>query len=144
MLCIICLDDSSELKRWHDGQPSLTSDGALLVLVELAFDKAQHQAGLPHRRFPQQHQLELADLVACCCAVGPCWSASPCHGAVLETGSKPGEEGGSVVEFRLRFGAGAGEGWVRLSYTGVCSVQAGRWARGRGDLTSGSWKTPHN
>lgn len=27
----------------------LTSNGALLVLVELAFDKAQHQAGLSHR-----------------------------------------------------------------------------------------------
>lgn len=26
-----------------------TSDGALLVFMELAFDKAQHQAGLPHR-----------------------------------------------------------------------------------------------
>lgn len=34
---------------------AITSDGAFLVLVELAFDKAQHQAGLSHRWFPQQH-----------------------------------------------------------------------------------------
>ena len=33
---------------------------------------------------------------------------------------QPGEEGGSLVGFRLRLrlGAGAGEGRVRLSYTG--------------------------
>lgn len=61
-----------------------TSDGALLVFMELAFDEAQHQTGLPHRRFSQQHQLELADLVAHCCAVGPRRSASPCHSPVLK------------------------------------------------------------
>lgn len=63
--------------------------------MELAFDEAQHQAGLPHCRFPQQHQLELADLVARRRAVGPRCSASPSHSTVLEMGRKePGEEGG--------------------------------------------------
>lgn len=63
----------------------LTSDGALLVLVELAFDEAQHQAGLSHSRFSQQHELKLTDLVACRSAVGPCRSASPRHIAVWKT-----------------------------------------------------------
>lgn len=67
------------------GPAALTSDGALLVLVELAFDEAQHQAGLSHCRFSQQHQLELADLAARRCAVGPLCCASPCHGTALET-----------------------------------------------------------
>lgn len=72
------------------GPAALTSDGALLVLVELAFDKAQHQAGLSHCRFAQQHQLELADLAARRCAVGPLCSASPCHGTALEMSDEEG------------------------------------------------------
>lgn len=72
------------------GPAALTSDGALLVLMELAFDKAQHQAGLSHRRFPQQHELELADLAACRNAVGPLCSASPCHGTGLEISDEGG------------------------------------------------------
>lgn len=72
------------------GPAALTSDGALLVLVELAFDEAQHQAGLSHCRFSQQYQLELADLVARRCAVGPLCSASPCHGTVLEMSDEEG------------------------------------------------------
>lgn len=43
-----------EIKQ-ENKQTTLTSDGALLVLVELAFDKAQHQAGLAHCRLSQQH-----------------------------------------------------------------------------------------
>lgn len=72
------------------GPVALTSDGALLVLVELAFDEAQHQAGLSHGRLSQQHQLELADLVARRRAVGPLCSASPCHGTVLEMSDEEG------------------------------------------------------
>lgn len=83
------------MRDYPQKQAALTSDGALLVLMELALDEAQHQAGLSHCRFPQQHQLELADLVARRRAVGPRCSASPCHSTVLEMGRKEsGEEGG--------------------------------------------------
>lgn len=46
-------------KRWD-----LTSDGALLEFVKLAFDKAQHQAGLAHCRLAQQHKFELEALIS--------------------------------------------------------------------------------
>eukprot|EP01047_Picozoa_sp_COSAG01_P026961 COSAG01_NODE_1759_length_9301_cov_24.140622_1_plen_285_part_10 len=36
-----------------------TTDGGLLVLEELTAHKTQHQAGLSHRRVPEQHKLEL-------------------------------------------------------------------------------------
>lgn len=45
------------------------TDCALLVLVELSLDEAQHQRGLADGRLAQQHQLELADF-ALCAAVG--------------------------------------------------------------------------
>ena len=57
------------------------ADGALLELVELALDEAQHQARLAHRGLAQKHQLELAGLVgsdsACACThfVGWNWLA---------------------------------------------------------------------
>lgn len=58
----------------------LTSDGALLELVKLAFDEAQYQAGLAHRRLPQQHQFELADFVGYRGAIRPsCSSAAASH-----------------------------------------------------------------
>lgn len=58
----------------------LTSDGALLELMKLAFDKAQHQAGLAHRRLPQQHQFELADFVGYRGAIRPsCSSTAASH-----------------------------------------------------------------
>ena len=56
-----------------------TSDGALLELVELALDEAQYQAGLPHRRLPKKHQLELADLIGRVGTVGSRGSTSVCH-----------------------------------------------------------------
>lgn len=59
----------------------LTSNGALLVLVELALHKAQHQTGLAHRRLAEQHQFELADLVARSRAIGARRSTASCHGA---------------------------------------------------------------
>lgn len=103
------------------GPAALTSDGALLVLVELAFDKAQHQAGLSHCRFAQQHQLELADLAARRCAVGPLCSASPCHGTALEMWD---EEGRTWCTGGLeRLAAEAGEGRVRPSEVAAGSVQ---------------------
>lgn len=49
--------------------------------MELAFDEAQHQARLAHGRLPQQHQLELADLVGGRGAIRPgSTSTTPGHG----------------------------------------------------------------
>lgn len=104
-------EQTAENPTRQEKTPSpLTSDGALLVLVELAFDEAQHQAGLSHGRLSQQHQLKLTDLAARCSAVGPCWSASPCHIAVLKTGRKKEELGGRgcIVDFSLGLSAGGG------------------------------------
>ena len=50
---------------------SLTSNGALLVLLELSLDEAQHQTGLPHRWLPKKDQLELEDLIGCRGGTGP-------------------------------------------------------------------------
>lgn len=83
--------------------------------MELAFDEAQHQTGLPHRRFSQQHQFELADLVAGCRAVSPRRSASPCHGPVLkmcvggwgESRSEGENAGGGLLGPRGRSGVQA-------------------------------------
>lgn len=58
----------------------LTSNGALLILVELAFDETQHQAGLAHGRLSQQDQFELAYFVPDGGGtIGPRWSTSPRH-----------------------------------------------------------------
>ena len=57
----------------------LTSYCALLKFMKLAFDKPKHQTGLPHSRLSQQHQLELADLVAGIGPVGSCRSTPTCH-----------------------------------------------------------------
>lgn len=59
---------------------TLTSNGALLVLMKLALDKAQHQAGLAHGRLSKQDQLKLAYFAADGGGtVGPRWSTSPRH-----------------------------------------------------------------
>lgn len=51
--------------------------------MELAFDKAQHQAGLADRRLAQQHQFELTDFVAGRVRpVRSCSTASSCHDLV--------------------------------------------------------------
>lgn len=112
--------------------PTLTSDGALLVLVELAFDEAQHQAGLSHCRFSQQHQLELTDLVARRCAVGPLCSAPPCHGTALELSEEKGRircTGG--LEGGCR-GLGEAERGGRRSSSNVQSRRAGASLVGAG------------
>lgn len=58
----------------------LTSNSALLILVELAFDETQHQAGLAHGRLSQQDQFELAYFVPDGGGtIGPRWSTSPRH-----------------------------------------------------------------
>lgn len=62
---------------------ALTSYRALLKLMELALDKAQHQAGLADRRLAQQHQFELTDFVAgCVWPIRSCSTASSCHDPV--------------------------------------------------------------
>lgn len=64
----------------------LTPNGALLKFMKLAFDKAQHQTGLAHRRLPQQHQFELADFVCHRGAVRPgCSSTAASHWQRQET-----------------------------------------------------------
>lgn len=44
--------------------------------MELALDKAEHQAGLPNGWLPQQHQFKLTDLIPCIGSIGS-RSASP-------------------------------------------------------------------
>lgn len=76
--------------------------------MELAFDKAQHQTGLSHCWFAQQHQLELADLAVGCCAVGPRRSAPPCHSPVLKMWRK---DPGVMGEYWFHFRLGCRAGW---------------------------------
>lgn len=64
----------------------VTSNGALLELVELSLDEAKHQAGLAHRRLPQKYQLELADLVTSVRPVGSRSSSPVGHGLVRSPG----------------------------------------------------------
>lgn len=76
----------------------LTSNGALLKLVELAFDETQHQTGLAHRRLPQQHQFELADLIRYGGPVGPGRSsAASGHRGESEAADGGGGWGGVTV-----------------------------------------------
>lgn len=86
--------------------------------MELAFDKAQHQAGLSHCRFAQQHQLKLADLVVGCRAVDPRGSASPCHSPSAED-----VEGESRSDGRILVSVQAWvEGWPILRFRRAGSV----------------------
>lgn len=104
--------------------------------MELSFDEAQHQAGLSHRRLPQQHQLKLADFVARRCGVGPRRSASPRHGG--ENGGRGERGGGEVGEKKL------GEEGGRL-VGGAGGDQADGRAVGGGGGGGGdhTWKTQH-
>lgn len=62
---------------------ALTSYRALLIFMELAFNEAQHQAGLAHCRLAQKHQFELTDFVASCVQpVRSCSTTSSCHDLV--------------------------------------------------------------
>ena len=58
------------MRAKEHGQQVVTSDGALLVFVELALDEAQDEARLADGRLAEQDQFELADL-ALRRAVGP-------------------------------------------------------------------------
>lgn len=72
---------------------TLTSNGALLVLMKLALDKAQHQAGLAYGRLSKQDQLKLAYFVADGGGtVGPRWSTSPRHANRPDTVGLTGSE----------------------------------------------------
>jgi hypothetical protein len=41
----------------------ITSNGAFVVLVELALDESQDEIGFAHASLAEQHQLELENLV---------------------------------------------------------------------------------
>lgn len=59
-----------------------TSDGTLLVFMELSFDKTENQTGLSHCRLTKKHQFELADFALCgtirslCSSTGCCCCCS--------------------------------------------------------------------
>lgn len=71
---------------------SLTSNCALLVLVELSLDKAEDEAGFADRGLPQQDQLKLTDLVPSGWSVGSCCTSPTRHGPCRCSG--PSERGG--------------------------------------------------
>lgn len=73
---------------------SLTSNGALLVLVELSLDKAEDEAGFAHCRLPQEDQLKLTDFVASSWSIGACCTSPTRHGPML--GSSTSERGGGA------------------------------------------------
>lgn len=58
---------------------ALTSNRALLVLVELPLHEAQNEAGFPHRRLPQEDEFELADFVPSSRSIRSGGSTSTCH-----------------------------------------------------------------
>lgn len=86
----------------------LTADGALLVLVELALDEAQHQAGFPHRRLAQQHQLELTDFTGLGLPVRPGGSSAG-HGLGAAGAARPANRRAGKAPRRPR-GQGLGAG----------------------------------
>lgn len=58
---------------------ALTSNRALLVLVELPLHEAQDEAGLPHCRFSQENKFKLADFVSSSWSIRSSSSTSTCH-----------------------------------------------------------------
>lgn len=72
----------------------LTSNCALLVLVELSLDEAEDEAGFAHRRLPQQDQLKLTDLVPSSWSVGSRCTSPTRHGPSRRNGTS--ESGGGV------------------------------------------------
>lgn len=82
----------------------VTSNGALLELVELSLDKPEHQAGLAHCRLPQKYQLELADLVTSVRPVGSRSSSPVGHGLVRS----PGQCLSRTSDYAVRASAGGG------------------------------------
>ena len=64
------------MRAKEHGQQVVTSDGALLVFVELALDEAQDEARLADGRLAEQDQFELADLgltASWPLSCGHCW-----------------------------------------------------------------------
>lgn len=65
---------------------TLTSYCALLEFVELTLDEAEHQAGLPNGRLPQQHQFKLTDLGPGVGSVGSRGTSPTGHGLLRSPG----------------------------------------------------------
>lgn len=65
---------------------TLTSYCALLEFVELTLDEAEHQAGLPNGRLPQQHQFKLTDLGPGVGSIGSRGTSPTGHGLLRSPG----------------------------------------------------------
>lgn len=84
--CLVSPDRQLPSPQWPSyGHPPaplrpLTSDCALLVLVELSLDKAEDKAGFAYCGLPQQDELKLTDLVPSSWSVGSCCTSPTRHG----------------------------------------------------------------
>lgn len=85
----------------------LTSNCALLVLVELSLDKAEDKAGLAYCRLPQQDQLKLTDLVPSSWSIGSCCTSPTRHGPSRCSGTSEREGRGRCYAKRHLVGTGA-------------------------------------
>lgn len=97
----------------------LTSNCALLVLVELSFDKAEDEAGLAHRRLPQQDQLKLTNLVPSSWSVGSRCTSPTRHGPSRCSGTSERGGGGRCYAKRHLVGRGASNCKGEIRSTGL-------------------------
>ena len=89
----------------------LTSNCALLVLVELPLDEAEDEAGFADRGLPQQDQLKLTDLVPSSWSVGSRCASPTRHGPSRCSGTS--ERGGRGRCYAKRHLVGRGAPTIR-------------------------------